>query len=1598
MDWRWARASALHGISWPGSDARPAEELGAGPVVHLTPDRVALVPVDAGDQVRVSGQQLQVGLASGTADSYPDVITWQALPTPPVVRIPLWSSARFLALRVASPEDVRVEVTARVFDALAAHRLDARVHAWLSGDVTEPPSARVSQHRRSALTMQALSQLWELALAGEAPTARRASRDARRLLHGFWLERRLKQDPLPAPFFVGQPTSPSGGRPVAPELDAALQPGTEWRLLRSGETLTLPSVGADVVSVQLRARAMGQTRVQIWNGELLAHDSLFQIPRRAESPDRFTPARVLRVTPKAQGTLRVVVVEGSARVHVEARRAEHGLLEQSATYRPSAAWRAARLPPDAPAWLSELAAFQIEGRRATLERLERRLGSAQLASAGTAPGGSDAQGAVTALLLYAALPSLVDRPSLVGELGRFWSLTAFLPPQRRTALRLSLVEQLQDVLPKPLHVETCPAAFDERREPASASGVEAQLLRASLETVLGTRDGQRPEPMMALEELAARSAGDSRSVELTRNAWSRGAPWAALGAPGASVRMLHRRPFDANDASGLCQNRGSRGQRWWIVPRTPTELEIQDLGGTHSALHLVALDPLALVGAEVQIDEELIRVQPGLGATSLVALRPGAHRIIQRSGGTLLARVPRLGVSPCEELLEMERWFALEQELVFQLPGSAGRSVASVIVDPTSLPEAGAALEVDVGGRRTLAWLRSPASGDVEVEVPAGATELRVRSELPLLVRARARMHPRAPRADAALDLRPDPPDVELLAELARLSAALSSSAPGGERHELRSQRAEALHALGYPELAEVDWARAARAGTARRKSASGALFLPEYPESVVPLGLPARAPLLPVADRELVLRALELERLGRAERALELLLGAGAAQASDISGLLTAELASDAGDAATAAPILERLAHAHENGALFEAAAREYDRLAAQAFNVEHARRAFLLAKLAARHGGHAEALLGRYDQSVAWRAPSLSTLGNSSVRVESPSLGAALPSRNSELRRALLVAPAGAWLLGAETSFSVRRWRGEALVVRSVCFNREGPEEGCQTEWFLDGEVVSCPAADVDTDIATPRDCTIQLGYHARELVARLPAGTPKLGWALFERFTAEDGGEAPRRTPLIWQESYAALGSDAPIRLHVSGPSALRVEARVLGPAAATLQLSARPLGEQRSPLSHPLVTQLLEVPATPDVATLGNALEESPKVSRPTRLEHVIVSPGLHEIMLAASAGTLLVRPEVADITSLPRAAGASAAALQPAVAPGASLSMTDASTPAFGVTAVDEMLTTGLLSLSAELTLRDRDLAEADDDAGDRHAETALVSRKALFDDRLWLSLAGFHRARSGAGSVGAQLTASSSPEGPWPGLFGSARVVSQPALEARGFLASIGARHRIPLSPRMNLLPALSWTWRATEPAASARADVDGDVYSAYAARRPYSLDMEAVVAHRPFTDLLGRYGLSARVNQDLRGFDRIELESELDLLPGAGLAPWLSLGLSASHRAASVLREHAFTRLQVAPRAMLWHWLGAGQRLRTELDLSMFVDVPNPSGRRAGVFASLLLGYDFWLGDGLGDFRASARFYRARLEENGPPRAPGSSANDTYWLEAPSP
>jgi hypothetical protein len=243
-----------------------------------------------------------------------------------------------------------------------------------------------------------------------------------------------------------------------------------------------------------------------------------------------------------------------------------------------------------------------------------------------------------------------------------------------------------------------------------------------------------------------------------------------------------------------------------------------------------------------------------------------------------------------------------------------------------------------------------------------------------------------------------------------------------------------------------------------------------------------------------------------------------------------------------------------------------------------------------------------------------------------------------------------------------------------------------------------------------------------------------------------------------------------------------------------------------------------------------------------------------------------------------------------------------------------------------------------------------------------------------------------------------PGAFVGMRVVSQPALGAAGALINAGARHRVGLRPNLALLPEISLTWRHVDAAARVHADVDRDVYSAYALSHPRSVDLGATLVHRPYIDTLGRYTAEMRLNPDLLGVDRVDARGRLQILPGSGSAPWIEIRIASSVRPASPLRERAFVRWQIAPEATFWHWVSHGARFRTTLELSAFVDTPHPGGARGGVFAGLSAAYDCQLGDGLVDFPLSSRPFRRRLEEGGPSVRPAEPPSDTYWSDGASP
>ena len=87
-------------VAWPG-DPSLSRVVDAASSVPLETSEVLLVPVEPGDRVRVIGEPglpPLLGLATGQGE-LPDVITWEPA-AGNELRLPAWSSARFVAARV----------------------------------------------------------------------------------------------------------------------------------------------------------------------------------------------------------------------------------------------------------------------------------------------------------------------------------------------------------------------------------------------------------------------------------------------------------------------------------------------------------------------------------------------------------------------------------------------------------------------------------------------------------------------------------------------------------------------------------------------------------------------------------------------------------------------------------------------------------------------------------------------------------------------------------------------------------------------------------------------------------------------------------------------------------------------------------------------------------------------------------------------------------------------------------------------------------------------------------------------------------------------------------------------------------------------------------------------------------------------------------------------------------------------------------------------------------------------------------------------------------------------------------------------------------
>ncbi len=1606
-----SNANATEAMLWlpPAQMARvdhrlsqPPEWLPPGPSARLTPASILLVPVRPGDRLSIEGEALAAGLAYAGDGAHPELIHWLHGPAPTELRIASYLAPRFAAFRASRPTALTVRVaTPRAPDDLREQRLDAAVGRWLArgGD---PPPALGGSSERALRMLSALRRLMGGA-RGNSPSRGQTRRAERRWLAGQWQQMRLRERRLVAPYFERVPPEPSATRDQA--------------VLRPEAPLRLAVVPGEVVSLGLSPAADTVGRFRVREGDwtwhtlrtLPARDALAaedggenageeeegeEAPQEASahpgpsapeagSPDpasaEWKATRHLRVLPRGRW-LTVEALAGRARVEVSRYMPRRGLFDPELSHLPQASYAPA--PPAAPSWLRELVAHHAAPSIAGLEPLQQRAEAAP-----EAPG--EVQRA--ALAAVVALPHSLDRPGLAAQLQALWRGSLELPEPERVALWIEVLRRARPFAPADaLEPTSAPLPALRGLAERSRDPLSGALLSALLDAAFPLHEGARPAYLGRADRALVDHPADRDALRLVRRAFRTAGGWNTLESPDAAPSLRLRPLSRLAGPEQTCSALGPYGPRWWVVPNQPTPLSVPSLGGTHAALVLRPVDRARVEPSAIVVDGASLFVHPLLQTPSRAGVAPGEHRIRRANGPEVAALLPWGARLPCAELREGEIWTALEGPTRFELPAPGELALVSLLLDASAAPKTGLVhLRLGEEPDQEEVWLRPGASGELRFAVRPRESSLRVTTDTPILTRLRIRLQPRRrapPRPADSLprEAAPDRSEVEAepsLSELRRLGTALRQAPDGERRRAIWGERARALAALGYVQLAQGDRARAGLPSH-ELATASGALFLPLATQAVVPLGLATRTePMAFSGEPQALSRAGQWQRAGSSEKALEALIGELSPGRDSLGTLYGAVLASRLGRPAISAPLLQGLAASTGQTALAEAAAADHLALARAEGSLDHARSAFVLAHRGDPRAHATRRLLSQFGGRVRWRTPSLETLGERTIVVTSSAPVVDERSASARVRRALMLAPDRARSLYDSAELDVRAHRGQTLAVTSLCFARRGATERCSQSLFVDDAPLACDASGPSPPdrVARPVHCRVALGPESTTLRVELPEEGEPMGWVQLGLVDETDSTlrPAPRKT------RYARLSRHSGTTvLHVMGPALVRFRVRAVGAAGGALQLTVASPTEAEG-----AERRTLPVSAEVDPTAFHNLGSE--QFSPETRFEHVVDSARAQRLELRVASGDLLVRPEVAHVVEIPPAPEGEAplaAPTAPALA-GAPVRF-DQDRGAVGP-APHRARDAPPLSSSATLSLIDRDLSDADDDASDRFLEIASELRQQLLGGRLYWQAVGYGRLRSGAPSLGARARVSVVPKGGLPGLNLRGRVAYQPRYRGYGLLGSFEAYHRTALTADLLLTGRAGMTFRSAADRARGRSDADGDVYSRYAAERPQSLDAQASLSHRPFIDTISSYYLGLRLDPTLRTLDRLSASSVLQVLSGAGHHPWLRAALEASHRPPGPYRRRAFSRLSVAPRATFWLWPRSDQRVLAELSLSAFADAPRSN---FGVFAAARFRYDWVLRQGLQDYRPVERPFVDRLEEGGPALAPVPPRGDPEW------
>lgn len=1512
--------------------------------VELAPGEVLLVPVDAGDALRSAGEVL-LGLASGS-DAMPDTITWwPATPRAGAteareLRVPTWSSARFLAIRstLAVRQHVQLSVARAASDPLAWHRFDAAVASWLFDGVplTQRPPPQASVALRQVETLE--RTLGRLAQPVRAPW-----------LMTRWLELSLRLRPLTSPYFARAAVAPVGGTSSSakPDADAAL----EYRELRAGQELVFSDIQADVLRLELRATATTPTRIAIFEGETLSR--VVEVDGRAK-PMLQRSQSVRAVVPVTARRVRLRLLEGSSSVGFAAFVQRVGVLD-AVTLRQSRAHNAVRVRSfaagaSAPwlAWLSDVMGLANER---SCERL---------ASVATVDPG------LRALLVFESARCAATPEAVLSSLAALRAGLAALPAASQATLERGALQRLVDV----------GASRADSGTAVNAGGHPED--RLACETLVATLSVAPEAGVLQRAERAAASSPERADlVQLARRAWLRASVWSALlPSKPAVTRLRAAVPAEEPGNAGRCAVHTGAGLRWTVLDAGTGELVVGSSGGSHSHV-LLRLEPGDTREVALKLGGVPLTVHAAAGLMGHVALAPGAHRVEVAAGNAVLARAPREGLVTCAELRELERWSLASAGAGFELtPADVNQPIRLTVMEQ-SLGGRARELSVLAGGQRYVAWVRPPASGSIELPRAAGIP-LQARSTAPLEVRASVRQ-PRVPTPEArVVARRPEqasPSEEQLLQRLRETTRRLDAAGDASARAAAHLERAELLTALGAARLADMERLRAGSLQPSADVAADGgyALRFPQHTAPALVLGLASQIPPLGAArDPVALARARRLQEQDEPPAVIAEALSRAATGSSGADALLLASAAERAGLPGVAADAYERIAHAAQSGAALARAATLLADTAAARADSALAFRAYRLALRASEQGDAAGDALGRLGPTVSWLSASSAGSGTGSLLL-AHSGPSATESLGTRIRRALLDAHADSVLLreGRRLELHSDQPLPSELELSLSCVALE-PSGACQALLEVDGRKLPC------TELEQPSS-----SFRARCHVS-LPPGRHRVDLSLAEAGGAAMAVHVTRQEQTVHPRvvsSWTELDAAHPLELRVFGPTVLRIASRVEANRAQriALELGSESGSERR----------VWDIPASSDPAVQrpGTSALSPAELGSENELLWVVDKAGEQQLRLAPEQGRTLVRLSAAYGSGLPRPReleGTPSASPLP-IALHASEAALPQRSP-FGFDAVE-----GPLTLNATLSVQQQDMTESEGERSHLHQELRVSALRELWRSRAYGSASLIYRARQGANSRGALGTLSASARGAVPGLFARGLVMQQdlPTGVATGWYGIAGLLWDLPLASGAELSPWANVIGRHAAAVSEPTPNLDADVSSRYSRLQTLSLESGLRFDTRPFVDTLATYGVSARYGPYYSAIDRADVSVSLDTLPGGGLFPWISAWGSVSHRPTSSIRETPFTRTSLGAQVSFWTWSGGREHWRLFGRVLQFVDWP---ARDQTLSFALGASVDATFRRGLRDYAPRSVPFRARQEEGSARVQRQSPAREPAW------